>query len=366
MLCEFTSGLSVVSFSEIVVARNCKRPPIRFLASQNTNTLTTATRRVFESLNAGSWHNHFPGETRVQLDLAGLVSFYDTKLVPSSIAIRAGQERWDHRAGSLSSEDLAAVKSRLEAALVRPSGLSSGIDWRTLFQVVVDQFSARLELTRHLLNSSATNPNEILDLAYKAHTQLRIMLTPYLLLSAVPTGPLDETDLDWSIPIFKLCATIHIKFLEAKFSSMTESEKLLLQAVRGTNREICRVITKMWAAGVYVGVDPSLNTMEFPDITEITRVWGTWAEDLNHLMAWLDWNVWIRCNPGCGPEVRSLPVTVSTPHIYAICRRYVTCTGGLLRSLMANCKACLEIQTCGVQASLRHRRTDPNRNVLAW
>ena len=238
------------------------------------------------------------------MDLAGLVSFYDTQLVPSLIPIRADQERWDHRVRNISNEDLSAVKSRLEAVLTRSSGLSSGIDWKTLVQVIVDRFAQRLELTRHLLNLLATNPDEILDLVNKTQSQLRTMLTPYLLFSATPIDPSDTADLDWTRPIYKLCATTHTHSLESGSDSMTESEKLLLRAVQGTSREICRVVTEMWAAGVYAGIDPSSNTKESPDIAEVTQVWNKWAEDLNRLMVWLDWSVWVKCNPHCDPEVR--------------------------------------------------------------
>ncbi|KAH0832966.1 hypothetical protein J3R83DRAFT_11943 [Lanmaoa asiatica] len=254
-------------------------------------------------MHAGSWHNHFPGETRVHLDLAGLVSFYDTQLAPSLVGIRASQERWDHRVGNISSEDLSVVKSRLEAILIRSESLSSGTDWKVLVQVIADRYAQRLELTRYLLNSLATDPDEILDLAKKTQTQLRVMLTPYLLLSATPTDQSDKAELDWTIPIYKLCATTHTYSMESELDAMTDSEKLLLKAVRETSREICRVVTKMWAAGVYTGLDPLLNTKESPDIAEITRLWNTWTEDLNRLMAWLDWNVWVKCNPSCGPEV---------------------------------------------------------------
>ena len=282
-------------------------------------------------MNSGSWHNRFPGETRIQLDLAGLVSFYDTQLVPSLVAIRAGQERWDHRVGNISSEELTAVKSRLEAALVRPRDLSSGIEWRTLFQVILDRFAGRLELARHLLDSSATEPHEIIDFASKTHTQLRIMLMPYLLLSAAPSSLSDTTDVDWINPIYKLCATTHTKFLETQLDSMTDSEKLLLGAAKGTTREICRVVTKMWAAGVYAGIDQSLNTKNSFDIVEITRIRDRWSEDLRRLMAWLDWSVWVKCNPDCGTDVR-----LFRDHghfIYDSCvinRKCVTCPPGLL------------------------------------
>lgn len=266
----------------------------------------TASSIVFESMNAGFWHNYFPGETRVQLDLAGLVSFYDTQLAPSLVDIRAGQERWDHRVQNVSSENLSAIKSRVETVLSRPTGLSSGIDWRTLVQVIVDRYAQRLELTRHLLNSSTTNPDEIINTAIKVQIQLRIMLTPYLLFMATPTNSSDKADPQWANPIFQLCATTHTSSLISESDPMTDSEILLLQAVQGTTREICRVITKMWAAGVYVGLDPSLNTKESPDINEVKNLWNAWEEDLDRLMAWLDWSLWVRCDPGCGLKVRSL------------------------------------------------------------
>ena len=187
---------------------------------------------------------------------------------------------------------------------MRPSGLSSGIDWRTLVQVIVDRYAGRLELTRYLLNSPVTGPDEILDIAKKTQTQLRTMLTPYILFSVTPTDRSDEDELNWTIPIYKLCATTHTHSMESLLDSVTSSEKLVLQAVRGTTREICRVVTKMWAAGVYAGIDRSLNTKASPDIAEIAHLWNTWTEDLDRLMGWLDWNVWVKCNPGCGPEVR--------------------------------------------------------------
>ena len=154
MLCDFTSGVSVVSFANLenrmtISPMMCKSLSTGYLALQILKGLLIASFVSFEAVNSGSWHNHFPGETRVQLDLAGLISFYDTQLVPSLVAIRAGQERWNHRAGNISSEDLLAVKSRLEAFLVKPPGLSSGINWKTLIQVIVDRFAGRLELIRH-------------------------------------------------------------------------------------------------------------------------------------------------------------------------------------------------------------------------
>ena len=123
------------------------------------------------------------------------------------------------------------MKSNVEAAMTGPWGSPSGIDWKTPVQVIVDRFAHRLELARHLLNSSATSADDIIDVVNKTQTQLRIMLTPYLVLSATPSNPSDKMDLGWTRPIFKLCATTHTHFIGSEFDLMTDPEKLLLQAV---------------------------------------------------------------------------------------------------------------------------------------
>jgi hypothetical protein len=44
---------------------------------------------IFEANRAGSWHNREPGETRLRLDLTGLIAFYDPIL--SSLVEAPGQ-----------------------------------------------------------------------------------------------------------------------------------------------------------------------------------------------------------------------------------------------------------------------------------
>ncbi|KAG9314907.1 hypothetical protein JVU11DRAFT_4015 [Chiua virens] len=308
ILCDFTSGVRVVSSAKIrpggLPPIMCKfLPPPRSLAAEILIYGCKAGVVTFETMHAGSWHNHFPGETRIQLDLSRLASFYDTQLVPSLVPIRASQERWDHRVGNISRQDLSAVKLKLEATFTSPPIRSSGIDWKTLLHVLVDRFSDRLELMHRLL-TSAIEPADIVDFTNKTQIQLRTMLAPYLLLPAAPNDPTDEAALDWTVPVYKLCATCHTSFTESELDGMTDSEALVLKAIRGTNQEICRVVTKMWAAGVYAGIDAKQNTKKRLDVTELARLRSTWAQDLNGLMGWLDWSVWVKCDPGCSSEAR--------------------------------------------------------------
>ncbi|KAI6108313.1 hypothetical protein F5141DRAFT_1233451 [Pisolithus sp. B1] len=284
MLCNFTSGVRVVSSSNIVDP----------LMPRSTSSKFSPT---FEAMYAGSRHNLYPGETRIQLDLSGLVSFYDTDLVPSLVPARFRKERWDHRLQNVSTEDVVRVKARLEEALSRPAGRSSDIDWQALIRVVVDRYSERLQITLS-----------------KPKWQLRHMLMPYIGVNVTPCSidkGVKETAsdmLDWTRPVYKLCATTHTDML--KDCTTTSSEKLLLTAVQGTTREICRVVTKMWGLGVLAGVDQFMGIDREPDMETTQRMMKTWRKDIDELMAWLDWNVWVKCRPECSPEVFPLDDTL--------------------------------------------------------
>ncbi|KAG1876386.1 hypothetical protein F4604DRAFT_1761294 [Suillus subluteus] len=83
-------------------------------------------------------------------------------------------------------------------------------------------------------------------------------------------------------------------------TALMPSEHLLLQAVRETTREICRVAMKMWASGLIVGVDPFYPPGQCPQADRIHTLMGEWKEDVTLLISWLDWRVWVKCQPACG------------------------------------------------------------------
>ncbi|KAJ7476565.1 hypothetical protein FB451DRAFT_1087264 [Mycena latifolia] len=328
MLCDFTAGVELLAseFLAAVWARhNTPSPPsspprsvLAFPAlfdpppppppdssPKNDSKMEPGVAALirFEVIHAGSWHNRYPGETRVTLDLTRLVSFYDTALVPSLVAQRAGLERWDHRLEGISASDLAAVTARLRAVLTAGSSdAGSGVDWGTLARVVVDRYADRLELLEHLLNTT-TAANGAAR-AQTIQTQLRVMLTPYILYSARPTqtrgAPRDDT---WAAPVWRTCAmrhTAHIHASAALRARLTASERLLLRALDETSREICRVVVRMWVAGVRAGLDPLLPPEE-PAEAALPIIEG-WRVEARALMAWLDWSVWVKCRPACGVE----------------------------------------------------------------
>lgn len=291
MLCDFTAGMEVVSWSHLASliepVSTVPRIPNFFLL------------RMFEVMQAGSWHNRYPGDTRIKLDLAGIVSLYDTTLVPSLISSRDGQERCDHGIGAISAADIKAVRRTVSRKLERDQGDTSGIDWKTLFRVIVERYSERFDLMDYLLNSEN---NTTVDQALKVQVQLRVMLTPYIFHSTAPPSASYDSSNSWATPVFKACGITHTSSIVSYISSLNPSERLLLNAVQETTREICRVITKMWVSSVLAGLDAYIPRDSTPDAAQIVRLMDSWRQELSALMKWLDWSVWVRCRPACGPE----------------------------------------------------------------
>jgi len=152
--------------------------------------------------------------------------------------------------------------ARLEANLV-DARQGSGVDWSTLIRTVIDRYADRLELLDYILSTSSFNET---DKQQKALSQIKVLLTPYL----VSSSPRPER-------IYELCSIAHTKHI---VSNLTPAEELILGSIRGTTKEICRVIVNMYVEGT---VDE-------------------WKEDVKGLMKWLDWSVWSKCRSGCGFE----------------------------------------------------------------
>ncbi|KAJ7513170.1 hypothetical protein B0H11DRAFT_1948856 [Mycena galericulata] len=255
-------------------------------------------------VRSSSQHDRYPGEPRVVLDLARLVSFYDTALVPSLVPHHAATVRWDHRLQNISAADVTAVTARLRAALAEGPG--SGVDWRTLYRVVLDRYADRLEMLQYLLNT--TTPANAGERARTVQIQLRVMLTPYILYSARPD--LEDGGDAWAAPVWRACATRHTAHIHAMDAQLTPSERTLLAALEGTNTEICRVVVRMWTAGVRAGLDAFIprdgqhttSNADKQDADPLMALLREWEAATQDLMAWLDWSVWVKCRPACAFE----------------------------------------------------------------
>jgi len=195
--------------------------------------------------------------------------------------------------------------------------MNSGVDWKALFQTVMDRYAERLETVRDLLEPALT-PGESIEeelrareAARKAQVVLRFILTPYITRDIVPPSPPShprspdgKSNLSWASSVFKNCAptfTGHL-FSGDVDARLTKSESVMRDAIHQTNREICRAVVRMWALGVENGLDLSLPTSNKWSPSSVKRVIEQWKDDLDPLMKWLDWSIWVKCKPACGPE----------------------------------------------------------------
>ncbi|KAJ7027118.1 hypothetical protein C8F04DRAFT_1399656 [Mycena alexandri] len=160
MLCDFSfnGGVELLSADYLAAAWWATIE----MTVPNPQGFPVADLLRFGTVHAGSWHNRYPGDTRIVLDLTRLISFYDTSLAPSLIPSRASQQRWDHRLYGISAADLMA----------------------TLYHVIVDRYTDRLELLQYIVNT--TSAVNIDDRQRIIQTQLRVMLTPYIPFTARP------------------------------------------------------------------------------------------------------------------------------------------------------------------------------------
>ena len=245
----------------------------------------------FEAISSGMWHGRSPGETRVKIDYSRVVSFFDPAL-SSLIEARVGKPREEFRLDKISEADSKYVRDQVTDVFTR-DGQGSGIDWGSITQVIVDRYGGRLELLRHILQNPESKRG-VTEQVAEARSQVLIMLTPYMITSAIPPNPTGPVDRSWIDPVVKHCASTHTAW--AREALLTWQEKVIKEAVEEVLSRICRVLGGLW-------VDAFDSTEA--GVEEHERFLRKWQLNIIELMDWLDWSIWLRCDPACGPEVGS-------------------------------------------------------------
>ncbi|KAF5379670.1 hypothetical protein D9615_005756 [Tricholomella constricta] len=257
--------------------------------SSKSTVFDDTGRLMTTVLEAGSWHNHYPGDSRIELDLSRLVSFYGSALISSLIPLRRGQQRHEHRLQGISSNDVQALRKTVSDGLTRKGG-GSGINWKSFLRVITVRYADRLELIHHLLNFTEVEQSSRgpLDTAKLVQQQLRITLTPYIINTAAPPPSINSQGESSShssiVPVFKHCATTH-----------SDSTRSLLPF------DVIRAAT----LGSFVeGLDSFINPSSavVPSPTRMESLLHKWRAEITGLINWLDWSIWIKCRPACGFE----------------------------------------------------------------
>ena len=324
MICDFDAGMELVSEYEIVPHPNNRKarppkllphnPPLEVPPGWR-GSVRSDISSSFEVINSGLWHGRSPGETRIKIDYSRVVSFYDPAL-SSLVEARAGKPREQFRLDGISKTDSTYIRDQLTDMFTR-DGQGSGIDWGSITQVIVDRYGGHLELLRHILRNPESKRN-VTEQVAEARSQVLIMLTPYMLVSAIPPNPTGPVDRSWIDPVVKHCASTHTAW--APETLLTPQEKVIKGAVEEVLSEICRVLGEIWVDAF---------DSEGASIKELERFLVKWRSDTSELMDWLEWSIWLKCDPGCGSEVSSWLVVLVVHQIYSrSCRKSVTSRPG--------------------------------------
>ena len=296
MACDFSAGLELVSESELVPHADNPmhpRPPRHGLAPEVPpgwrGNLRSGISNSFEAINSGMWHSRSPGETRVKIDYSRVISFFDPAL-SSLVEARVGKSKEEFRLNEISEADSKHIMDQLADVFTR-DGQGSGIDWESITQVIVDRYGGRLELLQHILENPESKRNVTEQIA-GARSQVLIMLTPYMLTSAIPPNPTGPVGRSWIDPVVKHCASTHTAWTPETL--LTPQEKVIKGAVEEVLSRICSVLGDIWVDAF---------DSEETGIKELERFLKKWQSDITELMDWLGWSIWLRCNPACGPEV---------------------------------------------------------------
>ena len=313
MICDILDGLEVITLLDLLPKNttDSRRPPRPTMDPPDDNprfpplpfphppeppqtgppldwrgSLPSASSGMIEANRAGSWHDRAPGETRVRLDLTGLITFYDPTL-SSLVEARQGKDRLHHRLEGISALDTERVLTELKVVLTRDQGGRSDIDWASITRVVTERYAERLDYLQFLLSPNAKSTNAAEQAAH-ARVQLLIMLMPYITTADVPEQLPASANTSWAAPVVRRCAmtqTSHIPL-----GMLTPQEARIYAAVENTLHEICRRLMLVWM---------EFFDVEGSDETTSERAIEVGRRHVDELMDWLDWSVWVECRPAC-------------------------------------------------------------------
>lgn len=231
--------------------------------------------------HAGSWHNDFPGDVRVHPDPSGFVTFFDPALT-SLVAARRGMHRDAYRPGNISAAEMVRVRADVAEVAAREEGAGSGVDWRGLARVVQERFADRLPYLRYLLHQQPANRTEQVYLVRK---QLIVSLLPYMQRPSMG-------EREWFAHTAHSCVARFTAHLPA--GRFTKQERVLHDAVDEVLHEICRVLTAAWAEAFDI---------EEKSVDIAVALLQKWRDEVDKLVEWLDWQLWLECEPACGVDV---------------------------------------------------------------
>jgi hypothetical protein len=121
------------------------------------------------------------------------------------------------------------------------------------------------------------------------------MLSPYITTEDVPQELPASANASWAAPVVQRCSTTQTSRILVGI--LTQQEVRIRAAVEGTLHEICRRLVLVWLEFFDVERESEAKAAEAIDVGR---------EHIDELMNWLDWSLWLRCEPACNFGVSGL------------------------------------------------------------
>ncbi|PLW53633.1 hypothetical protein PCANC_04337 [Puccinia coronata f. sp. avenae] len=266
----------------------------------------------WESARSATLQYNDPGETRVKLDTASFISFYDrvASLSEKRSALNQEYKRSMHRIYGISHQDTVKVIDRLEMVIARKNSegwevQQSDPDWQGIVRQIVQRYGSRLTDLDHLLRdaerSATTKAMDVRRLTYA-------MLMPYVDFSYFRLH-------DFGSDVGTMSCSMSYTTAHRGREDLTESSRVIMGAIEGTLQRLCGTLSNMFKEAVQLDLpnsyhDAGINLSSVSGLeTKARGQVETWNKELQHLMAWLAWPVRQRCEPECSAnEICMIPM----------------------------------------------------------
>jgi hypothetical protein len=205
-----------------------------------------------------------------------MTTFYNLSL-PGQAPPGIVNAKRTHRLTNITHAQAKEVKQEIEYNLLHKELYCSGTDWQRLADGIARRYLTRLMELWELLHSDHY-PHK------KLHKRLRglshALVMPFF---EVKSG-LEEAE--------TRCVKEYTGKLD--LARIQPSEKLLVKAVEGVLKRICKVT---------FGIYNDSATTPAPTYMDL----GKWGEEVEALIRWIDWAGWHRCEKTCAWNVCFLP-----------------------------------------------------------
>ncbi|KNZ44901.1 hypothetical protein VP01_870g1 [Puccinia sorghi] len=267
----------------------------------------------WESTRAATLQYHDPGETRVKLDASSFISFYDRVASLSEKRIKMKQEyrRSVHRLHGISEEDAVRVIGRLEQVINRKNYEGWEVnqndpDWQGIVRNIIQRYGPRLTDLDFLLRDTERNATmKAMDVRRLTYA----MLMPY-----IDFSHFSLIDFSWMNVGISNCK-LSFTSAERRRENLPESSRVLMGAIEGTLEHLCGTLANMFTEAAKLDLpnsyhDVGSNLLNHSSLEQnATDHVVIWNKELQHLLAWLGWPIWQRCEPECSPnEICMIPM----------------------------------------------------------